>query len=166
MSSSHPPDRLFRYPPMERQDLNQSQLGSFKFVPVDSTQSIQEAAARSLNHSFSNYLVQRHCSAPQQEKLISDTSIPQSPSNNPNYFNEYIKPDLADSRLRLGPAAVRSAVQGAALSPSRHIRGVLDEDIRSRFNSNQPNFTSSVTRGSHRGLHSKVSIPLDITTVC
>lgn len=35
MTSIKPSERLLKYPPMTRQDLNQSQLGSFKFTPVD-----------------------------------------------------------------------------------------------------------------------------------
>ena len=39
----------------------------------------------------------------------------------PTFFNNQIKPHLDNSRLRLGPAAVRAAVESASTSP--HKRG-------------------------------------------
>ncbi|KIW50754.1 hypothetical protein PV05_09542 [Exophiala xenobiotica] len=44
MTFTKPSDCLLKYPSMERQDLNQSQLGSFKFTPVDNIPSVSPVA--------------------------------------------------------------------------------------------------------------------------
>ncbi|KIW84562.1 hypothetical protein Z517_03812 [Fonsecaea pedrosoi CBS 271.37] len=127
-------ERLFKYPPMERQDLNQSQLGSFKFTPVDPVSNISN-----LTHSAKVYLEQQLCrrlyhgaaplaadSSTDKPNAFTDTSpgkfvsLPTSSLADANFFNKHIQPDLGDSRLRLGPAALRSAVEGAA-SPTKKL---------------------------------------------
>ena len=120
------------YPSMERQDLSQGQLGSFKFTPVDSTRQPR------VNNQFLNDLAREHMSshlkfaaqdpatrparslrsralgssefdASNQQNPFT-TYIPTSPTSESGFFNNHIKPDLNDSRLKYGPAAVRSAV--------------------------------------------------------
>lgn len=150
------PHRLFKYPPMERQDLNQSQLGSFKFTPVDSAQSIHEAAARSLTHSLAAYLIQSPCSPSHPTQFSLSRSSSASPSTDLTFFNNHIKPDLADSRLRLGPAAFRSAVEHASASPTRKGCYPLSQNFPNSFNTSQPNFLPSTSITPGRVLHHQV----------
>lgn len=129
MAIEKPSDRLFRYPPMERQDLNQSQLGSFKFTPVDNVSSLQAMATSYMNSQISAYLA--------RAKATSASERPSHPSSgivDADFFNKHIKPDLGDSRLRLGPAAVRSAVEGAATSPTRQDHMLADQTNSDRLN--------------------------------
>ncbi|KIW17401.1 hypothetical protein PV08_04595 [Exophiala spinifera] len=133
MTSTKPSERLLKYPPMTRQDLNQSQLGSFKFTPVDSLRPIPdkpvpskflqdqlaESIARALAHD-----------AARHRKAVSvggKTSLPHkaAPAPDANFFNQNFKPDLSDSRLKLGSAALRSAVAGAT-SPTKTDRPSVD----------------------------------------
>ncbi|EXJ61305.1 uncharacterized protein A1O5_11862 [Cladophialophora psammophila CBS 110553] len=132
MTSNKVTERLFKYPPMERQDLNQSQLGSFKFTPVDpviNIQSLTQSAKLYLEQQLSQRLPQGAAlplAAPSQNKLLPLSDMPYEnlalypnpSSTDADFFNKHIKPDLGDSRLRLGPAALRSAVEGAA-SPTK-----------------------------------------------
>ncbi|KIW30631.1 hypothetical protein, variant 1 [Cladophialophora immunda] len=127
-------ERLFKYPPMERQDLNQSQLGSFKFTPVDPVSNIQtltQSAKHYLEQQLSRRLPRGAAplaagSSQNKPNAFTDMSPEKSvPYSNPSsvdasFFNKHIKPDLGDSRLRLGPAALRSAVEGAA-SPTKSV---------------------------------------------
>ena len=148
MAPTHPNERLFKYPPMERQDLNQSQLGSFKFTPIDPVNNIQ-----SLTQSAKQYLEQqlsqrqrlagaqpstasswqdnastlssgRPAPGAQLEPLMDDTA----------FFNKHIKPDLGDSRLRLGSAALRSAVDGAASPTKRTAVFTVQPDLDFNMN--------------------------------
>ncbi|KIW96575.1 uncharacterized protein Z519_01966 [Cladophialophora bantiana CBS 173.52] len=132
MTSNKATGRLFKYPPMERQDLNQSQLGSFKFTPVDpviNIQSLTQSAKLYLEKQISQRFPQGAAlplAAPSQNKLLPVSDMPYEnlalypnpSSTDADFFNKHIKPDLGDSRLRLGPAALRSAVEGAA-SPTK-----------------------------------------------
>jgi hypothetical protein len=121
MTSTRASERLFKYPLMERQDLNQSQLGSFKFTPVDSVDSIQsltQSAKQFLEQQLSHrqhrpYRDGTPASSPERDTLRSKTL-----AGDAEFFNTHIKPDLGDSRLRLGPAALRTAVDGAT-SPAK-----------------------------------------------
>ncbi|EHY51827.1 hypothetical protein ABEF95_003136 [Exophiala dermatitidis] len=131
MSATKPSERLLRYPPMERQDLNQSQLGSFKFTPVDKVQSIDTIATNYLQQQLAESLMRAEKSRflasaqPHSSTEVKVTSPALSfGSTDAEFFNKHIKPDLAESRLRLGPAAFRSAVDGGARSPTKqdHIR--------------------------------------------
>lgn len=116
MAIEKPSDRLFKYPPMERQDLNQTQLGSFKFTPVDNISSLQAIATSYMNNNLNAILARVRAGAGPR----SDRSFGPSAGNiDADFFNTHIKPDLGDSRLRLGPATFRSAVEGAATSPTR-----------------------------------------------
>ncbi|EXJ78975.1 hypothetical protein A1O3_08475 [Capronia epimyces CBS 606.96] len=126
MAATKPSERLLKYPPMERQDLNQSQLGSFKFVPVDRIQSIDAIATNYLRQQLAESLFRAESARLSATKAASggvaspiQTTSPQSASTDADFFNKHIKPDLAESRLRLGPAALRSAVEGAAKSPTK-----------------------------------------------
>jgi hypothetical protein len=119
------------YPSMERQDLTQGQLGSFKFTPVDS---VRKDISREHTRTFQaqqKMIARLH---PAQESLdpawkshaaFSDTS---ALSRSATAINT--PPDLAffdnldNSRLKYGPAAVRSAVQ--SYSPER-IRSPVSE---------------------------------------
>ena len=126
MASPKASQRLFLYPPMERQDLNQSQLGSFKFTPVDPVTPIDTltlTAKNMLDQEFSRRQRVTEASAssagPFQDNgstLSSGRAPPQlmNSAADTDFFNKHIKPDLEDSRLRLGPAAVRTAVDGGS----------------------------------------------------
>lgn len=116
MAIEKPSDRLFKYPPMERQDLNQSQLGSFKFTPVDNISSLQAIATSYMNNNI-NAIIARVKAG----HYSGRSSHQQAANLDADFFNNHIKPDLGDSRLRLGPAAFRSAVEGAT-SPTRQQR--------------------------------------------
>lgn len=140
------------YPSMERQDLTQGQLGSFKFTPVDiidpsslqtshlgDTPLLWQAQARlrermeqqdhlegiSWTKGTSDYLPypRKHKHRAQQSSFNSvfsqSSGGPQSLKSTPDsaFFNRNIKPDLEESRLKLGPAAFQSAVDGS--SPER-----------------------------------------------
>ncbi|EXJ64828.1 hypothetical protein A1O7_01166 [Cladophialophora yegresii CBS 114405] len=118
-------ERLFKYPPMERQDLNQSQLGSFKFTPVDPVdlKSLTQSASQFLEHQLSQRQRLSVTSASSTGAFQDSASTWSSDRGPPQpnqygidaeFFNRHIKPDLGDSRLRLGPAALRSAVDGAS----------------------------------------------------
>ena len=133
MSSEHHAERLLKYPLMERQDLNQSQLGSFKFTPVDNVPSMRAIATNILNQQLAHNLA-RTSAARFPHKVntsLSENTGPshkqplQRPPVDPNFFNKHIKPHLGDSRLRLGPAAFRSAVEGAATSPPKTLNADL-----------------------------------------
>ena len=133
MQPNQPSDRLLKYPLMERQDLNQSQLGSFKFTPVDNVQSLTAVATNYLQQQLAENLAK--ASPFNQNKanfVLGDNATPginltqQSSTADPNFFNKHIKPDIGDSRLRLGPAALRSAVTGAATSPTKTDRLNID----------------------------------------
>ena len=128
MSSEHPAERLLKYPLTKRQDLNQSQLGSFKFTPVDNVQSMTAIATNILNQQLAQNLARTSPATFSQH--TPNTSLPentgsshkppgQRPTVDPNFFNKHIKPHLGDSRLRLGPAAFRSAVESATTSPPK-----------------------------------------------
>ncbi|EXJ96468.1 hypothetical protein A1O1_01594 [Capronia coronata CBS 617.96] len=133
MAAIKPSERLLNYPPMERQDLNQSQLGSFKFTPVDNIQSIDSIATNYLKQQLAESLrraeASRHVTANSVTGDFANsimTAAPQVGSTDTDFFNKHIKPDLAESRLRLGPAALRSAVEGAAKSPTKQGQSVID----------------------------------------
>lgn len=99
-----------KYPSMERQDLTQAQLGSFKFTPVD------EAAPSSHPHPL---LLQQYHQALQNSSYLNHSVSSPEVTNDPSFFNQRIKPSLDTSRLRLGPAAVRKAVESASTSPQK-----------------------------------------------
>lgn len=99
-----------KYPSMERQDLTQAQLGSFKFTPVD------EVAPPSHPHPL---LLQQYHQALQNGGFFNHTVSSPDATNDPTFFNQQIKPSLDNSRLRLGPAAVRAAVECASTSPQK-----------------------------------------------
>jgi hypothetical protein len=112
---------LFRYPPMERQDLNQSQLGSFKFTPVDPVD--LKSLTRSANQFLEQQLLQRQRLSSStgafqhNASTLSSERTPRHPKQSAvdsDFFNKHIKPDIGDSRLRLGTAALRSAIDGAS----------------------------------------------------
>lgn len=123
-------ERLFKYPAMERQDLNQSQLGSFKFTPVDNLHSLTLEARAFLERQLAERAARiLGMKAAQNDANVNALSVrtrdepgkqvnQPEPSTDVDFFNKHIKPDLAESRLRLGPAALRVAVEGAA-SPKK-----------------------------------------------
>ncbi|KAJ9602427.1 hypothetical protein H2200_012969 [Cladophialophora chaetospira] len=134
--------QLFRYPPMERQDLDQSQLGSFKFTPVDPVndiQSLTQNAAQILQQQLSQKQRIPDASTSSAEAFPDDGSTLSSgrappqlmSSGNTSYFNEHIKPDLRDSRLRLGPAVLRTAVDGG--SPAKKFT-YMEPDLNAKHN--------------------------------
>lgn len=110
-----------KYPSMERQDLTQAQLGSFKFTPVD------EAAPSTYPH---------HLTLQQYYQVMHDTGYANrgvlSPvtTNSPTLFAQQIAPSLSTSRLRLGPAAVRAAVESAATSPKKRFSHSVQATMR------------------------------------
>lgn len=112
-----------KYPSMERQDLTQSQLGSFKFTPVD------EASHQSpYVHPL---LLSRHAHL-SQEGSLGDHHVQRShAASDPSFFNHQIRPALDQSRLRLGPAVVRAAVESASPSPQKQRReNVIQDHMR------------------------------------
>lgn len=157
---------------MERQDLTQGQLGSFKFTPVDSVSSYEERSYFPWNYREKS--VEEWASQDTSSKLFDHTNFnlrrppwlhpadtwsrftsPSSvshhcssaspprtstPVSDPSFFNKHIRPDLGDSRLKLGSAALRSAVNGN--SPEK----TTTQDCRSPQVSAKPsNHSSTVT---------------------
>jgi hypothetical protein len=135
-------ERLFKYPPMERQDLNQTQLGSFKFTPVDSVTNVQDLT-QSARQFLEQQLIQRQRLPGSPPSSIGPwkynatpwsferlAAHPQPVEGLRDFFNKHIKPDIGESRLRLGPAALRSAVDNATspvkTSPTRLAQQELD----------------------------------------
>lgn len=126
------------YPSMERQDLTQGQLGSFKFTPVDAPPSdtlddmllAAQAMMRARVSTLPQFITadnQSEAAQPVASQLASQPCFPQStsafsfeptpppsalPKPDSDFFNTHIKPDLEESRLKLGPAAFRAAVDG------------------------------------------------------
>ena len=145
-------ERLFKYPPIERQDLNQSQLGSFKFTPVDpvnNMHSLTQSAKQFLEQQLSQR--QRLPGAPPPSHppwqdngstLSSERPMPQPQffGADTNFFNKHIKPDLGDSRLRLGPAALRTAVDGVTSPTKKAYTNSLQQE---------PDFNMSYHRSSN-----------------
>lgn len=164
-------ERIFKYPPMERQDLNQSQLGSFKFTPVDPIDPASNL--QSLTQSARQYLDQKmygglHRGSSSTAGAVSDDAstfsprppFPQTHASNADaeFFNKHIKPDLGDSRLRLGPAAFRSAVDGIG-SPQKN-RGAIHvrQDTESTGGFHDPNDSFSVS--NFAAIPSRVVFPV------
>ncbi|ETI28775.1 hypothetical protein G647_01226 [Cladophialophora carrionii CBS 160.54] len=149
-------ERLFKYPPMERQDLNQSQLGSFKFTPVDPVdlKSLTQSANQFLEQQFFQRQRLSVASASSTGAFQDSASTLSSDrgAHQPNqyaidteFFNKHIKPDLGDSRLRLGPAALRSAVDGASPAKKQsliHVQPEPDLSVKYHRPSNSINVTS------------------------
>ena len=125
------------YPNMERQDLTQGQLGSFKFTPVDAVQRhvddeyltavAQQQILAQLYQSTQSAVamasdLQPHVrdeSASYSHNNTSTRSHLQSHTTDSTFFDKYTKTDLADSRLRYGPAALRSAVESHSPQKTR-----------------------------------------------
>lgn len=107
-----------KYPSMERQDLTQAQLGSFKFTPVDEERYSPQAQHHPL-------LLQQYAQSLKNggfERQLTSPDIAADPS----FFNHQIRPSLDESRLRFGPAAVRAAVESASSSPQKRF-GRMDQ---------------------------------------
>ena len=131
------PLQFQKYPGIERQDLTQGQLKSFKFTPVDnasyhsrnSTRDWLKSTAQlqmqhQLQDSVHRAIAVQH--QKQDTKYYSE-NLPypnlwqNSPSNRQrastlpppaiSLFTGHNKTHLADSRLKFGPAALRSAVE-------------------------------------------------------
>jgi len=115
-----------KYPSMERQDLTQAQLGSFKFTPVD--EGVHEPPQANLDPSLLQQYTKSWQSAGFNQQLMSPDI-----AADPSFFNHEIRPSLDNSRLRLGPAAVRAAVESASSSPqkrfSRSSQGFMRPDV-------------------------------------
>ena len=123
------------YPNMERQDLTQGQLGSFKFTPVDAVphnrdywtavahqqmlNQLQDAAQQAVAMAPDVYPHARSNSAGCFSNTWSTHGNQQSPREDTAFFDKHSKPDLADSRLKYGPAALRSAVQSHSPQKTR-----------------------------------------------
>lgn len=120
-----------KYPSMERQDLTQGQLGSFKFTPVDipsstlgDTPFLLQAQARlrarigdqgsitAGNQSSFPVASQQWLGSPTNRLSFPHALSTDSTTSDPAFFNTHLKPDLEDSRLKFGPAAFRAAVAG------------------------------------------------------
>ncbi|KIX00158.1 uncharacterized protein Z518_10295 [Rhinocladiella mackenziei CBS 650.93] len=138
MSSSKPSERPLNYRSMERQNLNQSQLGSFKFTPAGNIRPIDaiankvmgdqlaESLARATRSGFSQYQTGNSL----RDSVTTDSQAPQGPAtpliSDANFFHTHIKSDLGDSRLRSGPDAFRSTVDGAT-SDRQEVGAVLTQ---------------------------------------
>lgn len=120
-----------KYPSMERQDLTQGQLGSFKFTPVDvpsstlgDTPFLLQAQARlrarvgdpssiTADNQSSFPVASQQWLGPAMNRLCFPAALStDSTTSDPTFFNTHLKPDLEDSRLKFGPAAFRAAVAG------------------------------------------------------
>lgn len=123
-----------KYPSMERQDLTQAQLGSFKFTPVD------EAVYHAPQPSPHPLLLQQYNESLQNAGFDRQLMSPDIAAD-PSFFNHQIRPSLDTSRLRLGPAAVRAAVESASSSPPKRF-------TRSSQSSMRPNVSSSFSTSS------------------
>jgi hypothetical protein len=161
MSAPKPGERLFKYPPMERQDLNQTQLGSFKFTPVDPVnnfQALTNSAKQFLEHQLSSRQRTGHVStstglSPDNSSTLSSQRPPANhaqPDVDPSFFNKHIKPDLDDSRLRLGPAALRSAVQGASPTKRASLPFQQSHGYPEARHDSSPPFQASLSRSRFR----------------
>lgn len=127
---------FLQYPSMERQDLTQGQLGSFKFTPVD-------AVHQDVNKGFLTAFAQQEMinqlqsSAQRAIAMASDTrsNHPSAMSSNTgftsltaatnlttdlDFFDKRIKSDIGDSRLKYGPAALRSSVESHSPEKTRN----------------------------------------------
>jgi hypothetical protein len=137
------PLQFQKYPIMERQDLTQGQLGSFKFTPVDNSPQASQSLAhgwrktraqqrleQQLRASIKRVLATQPETSTQQPAKLPNTNTPQSHSptrarasacSPPYYsfFNEHIKPDLGESRLKFGTAAIRLAVESQSPEKGR-----------------------------------------------
>jgi hypothetical protein len=129
-----------KYPSMERHDLTQGQLGSFKFTPVDvprypvdtrgDTPAFRRAKAGGIQRL--EQIQDPATSSPDSITLRGPGTFLQmanhpslgslkysQPSSAPSpldttFFNNHIKPDLEESRLKFGPATLRAAVDGSS----------------------------------------------------
>jgi hypothetical protein len=153
-------DGIFKYPHMERQDLTQGQLGDFKFTPVDQPkQQTLHAMTASAKQYLEGQLYRKLPGAPTSPESASRASIsnasvvPPAPASqasaNHDYFNKHIKSDLDESRLRLGPAALRTAVNGG--SPTRTVTGSI---TGSDFSFHRPSGSWGVSRSILKAGHS------------
>lgn len=125
-----------KYPSMERQDLTQAQLGSFKFTPVD------EAAPSIQPHPL---LLQQYHQSLQNAGFPHGVHSPDITSN-PSFFNQKIAPSLDTSRLRLGPAAMRAAVENASTSPQKHFSHSVHANMRPNVSTTRRNDLSKTLR--------------------
>lgn len=101
-----------KYPSMERQDLSQSQLGAFKFTPVDEE-------PRSFHQPFPHPMLLEQFNQSLHNAGFGPRLTSPEIAADPTFFNNQIRPHLDNSRLRLGPAAVRAAVESASTSPHK-----------------------------------------------
>lgn len=147
------------YPRMERQDLTQAQLGAFKFTPTDEVRPVftnlsplfsptRHHASTQFSH-FTNHDFNQH-----------NLQVSTSPTRvDSTFFNTYIKPDLTNSRIRLGPNVVRAAVDGASPShKSQHwdaeaFRQAIRSDIMQSNVSSQSILALSVYLADHTQQH-------------
>ncbi len=122
---------------MERQDLTQGQLGSFKFTPVDAIQrdhskeyltavaqqqmlsQFQQSAQQTIAMAPNVYPHARSDSAGCFSNTWSSHDNSQGPKQDSTFFDKHPKPDLADTRLKYGPAALRSAVESHSPEKTR-----------------------------------------------
>lgn len=141
-----------KYPSMERQDLTQAQLGSFKFTPVDE-------ASRDAPHPHPLFLSQ-YAPIPKNGSWNSEQRFTTEMVCDASFFNHQIKPSLDGSRLRLGPAAVRAAVESASSSPQKYFSRRRPQDAM-RGNVRQEDFhtSRSIQLTTHR--HSR-SFPISL----
>lgn len=130
------------YPSMERQDLSQGQLGSFKFAPVDagqvcnSSQFLSDLARQYMSSHLKQAArnpaitpVTRSTTSqarikqvdPEKRQNTSQSHVPTGPISESSFFNDHIRPDLEDSRLKYGPAVVRSAVNSNSPEKKRYM---------------------------------------------
>ena len=117
--------QLFHY--RGREEFNDNNAAAFKFTPTDEIWPLNEALPQQSYPSThpctmadhkSDYPAHAVTYPPQSVHDLKDDLQLHIPATH-TVFNEHIKPDLINSRLRLGPSVFRSAVDTGFTSPSK-----------------------------------------------
>ena len=169
-----------KYPGIERQDLTQGQLGSFKFTPVDNEPTRPYSLAQDWLNSPTQSNLQQHSPEAtrravevlrQQQQARRSRGMPipgmrQNPFDRPHvptfsppnhsFFDDHIKPNLGDSRLKYGPATLRTAVESQSPEAQGHSEGLM---FNVRDQSVLPFTTTSVQLMTQSGIYTIFPTP-------
>lgn len=117
---------LFHY--RGREEFKDDSPSPFKFTPTDEIWPLNQSRASQDTHHFNTRLPicdSSVLSHPVSHGSLTSTSTVKSPLSQSSsifdIFNEHIKPDLVNSRLRLGPSALRCMVDSTSTSPTKVI---------------------------------------------